>query len=111
VANMHYMIEHARQKFGAKLPILIVGPTNINKSALGPTKPIGNQREAKLKELNAAYEKLAAETNCDFVSLYGVVPEGSMTKDGVHPDVAGNAAIATVMEKKLLSHNHPLTQQ
>jgi acyl-CoA thioesterase-1 len=100
-ANLHYMIEHARQKFGKELPILLVGPSNINKSALGPTKPIGNQREAKLQELNAAYTKLATETNCDFVSLYGVVPESSMTKDGVHPDAAGNAAIAAAMEKKL----------
>jgi lysophospholipase L1-like esterase len=29
------------------------------------------------------------------------VPETSLTKDGVHPDGAGNAAIAEVMKKAL----------
>jgi lysophospholipase L1-like esterase len=37
----------------------------------------------------------------EFVSLYGAIPESALTKDGVHPDVAGNAAIAKVMLAKL----------
>jgi acyl-CoA thioesterase-1 len=82
--------------------VLLVGPTNINKSALGPTKPIANEREAKLKELGTAFEKLAQEAKCGYVSLFGSVPESSLTKDGVHPDGAGNAAIAEVMKKALL---------
>ena len=49
VANVRYMIERARQTCGAALPILLVGPSNINKAALGPTKPIARQREAKLR--------------------------------------------------------------
>ena len=102
IANLCYMIERARQTWGATLPILVVGPSNINKEALGPTKPIANQREAKLQELGEAFAKLAKETNCDFVSLFGVVPNASLTKDGVHPDAAGNAAIADVMRKKLV---------
>lgn len=94
VANVRYMIDSARKQRGANLPILLVGPTNINKEALGPTKPIANEREAKLQELGQAFEKLAREMNCNFVSLFGVVPTESLTKDGVHPDVDGNAAIA-----------------
>lgn len=102
VANVRYMIERARKKYGSTLPVLLVGPTNINKDALGPTKPIANEREAKVRELGDAFAKLAKETNCDFVSLFGAVPKASLTKDGVHPDVAGNAAIADVIKKKLM---------
>ncbi|MCB1207741.1 MAG: SGNH/GDSL hydrolase family protein [Verrucomicrobiales bacterium] len=101
VANLRGMIGKARQAQGAKFPILIVGPTNINKSALGPTKPIGDQREQKLRELGAAFSQLAKETGCHYVSLFGVVPHASLLKDGVHPDAAGNAAIASVMQKAI----------
>ncbi len=100
-ANLRYMIGQARKKHGATLPVLLVGPSNINKSALGPTKPIANQREAKLKELGEAFNKLAAEMNSSFVSLFGVVPNSALLKDGVHPDVSGNAAIAQVMTKAI----------
>lgn len=101
VANVRAMIEKARTTYGEKLPVLLVGPSNINKSALGPTKPIGDQREAKLRELGTAFERLAQETKSEFVSLFGVVPESSLLKDGVHPDAVGNEAIAKVMSVKL----------
>jgi len=101
VVNVRSMIVKARAAYGEKLPVLIVGPSNINKAALGPTKPIANEREAKLRELGAAFEKLAAETKCECVSLFGVVPDSSLLKDGVHPDSAGNDAIAKVMGEKL----------
>ncbi len=101
VANVRAMIEQARVSYGANLPVLLAGPTNINKAALGPTKPIGNEREAKLRELGAAFEKLAAETKSEFVSLFGIVPDSSLLKDGVHPDGAGNAPIAQVIAPRL----------
>jgi acyl-CoA thioesterase-1 len=101
VANLRAMIEKARAAYGEKLRVLLVGPPNINKSALVVTKPIANEREAKLRELGEAYAKLATELKCEFVSLFGVVPEGSMTKDGVHPDGVGNAAIAKTLLPKL----------
>lgn len=101
VANVRAMIGKARAVYGARLPVLLVGPSNINKAALGPTKPIGNEREARLRELGAAFEKLAEETKSEFVSLFGVVPDAALLKDGVHPDGAGNDAIAKVMGKKL----------
>lgn len=97
VANVTKMIELARKAYGAKLPILLVGPTNIRKDALGPSKPIANEREAKVKELGEGFEKLAKEQGCAFVNLYGVVPDASLAKDGVHPDGAGNEAMAKVL--------------
>jgi len=83
------------------IPILLVGPTNINKDCLGPTKPIANERDQNLRDLNAAYEKLAWELSCYFVSLYGVIPPASLTVDGVHPDAEGNRPIAAKMLEAL----------
>jgi acyl-CoA thioesterase-1 len=102
VANVKSMVEKGRAAYGEKVAVLLVGPPNINKGALGPTKPIANERDAKLVELGAAFEKLAKETGAEFVSLYGVVPESALAKDGVHPDVEGNAAIAKVMLAELV---------
>lgn len=102
VANVRAMIAAARGKYGESLAVLLVGPSNIRKDALGPTKPIADQRDAKLRELGAAFEALAKESHCDFTSLYGIVPEASLTKDGVHPDGAGNEAIAQALLPKLL---------
>ncbi|MEI7728285.1 MAG: SGNH/GDSL hydrolase family protein [Verrucomicrobiota bacterium] len=101
VANIQAMIARARKAWGEKLPVLLVGPPNINKSALGPTKPIANEREAKLRELGEAFARLAKDQRCEYGTLFGVVPESSMTKDGVHPDSAGNAAIASAMLPKI----------
>lgn len=102
VANVRAMITKGREKYGPNLAVLLVGPPNIRKDALGPTKPIADQRDAKLRELGAGFEALARELHCDFTSLYGVIPDTSLGKDGVHPDVAGNEAIAKAMLPKLL---------
>ena len=72
VANVRAMIARARQQYGAKL-----------------------------RDIGDAFAALAKETGCEFTSLFGTVPEASMTKDGVHPDAAGNAAIARAMLAKL----------
>jgi acyl-CoA thioesterase-1 len=101
VRHVRAMIEKARLAHGASLPVLLAGPTNINKGALGPSKPIANERETNLKALGEAFAKLATETHSEYVSLYGIVPESSLLKDGVHPDAAGNAAITKVMGEKL----------
>lgn len=102
VAHVKAMVGKARTAYGEKLAVLLVGPPNIRKDALGATKPIANERAAKLVELGAGFEALAKELSCQYVSLHGVVPESSLGKDGVHPDVSGNAAIAKVMAEKLL---------
>lgn len=103
VKNIRAMITKARVAYGDKLPILLVGPPNINKAALGPTKPIANEREGKLKELGIAFKKLAQEEKCDFVSVFGVIPDSSLLKDGVHPDPAGNEPIAKTILSKLVT--------
>lgn len=104
VANVRAMVVRARETYGKKLAVLLVGPPNIRKDALGPTRPIADQREAKLRELGTAFAALAQELGCDFVSLYGVVPEASLSRDGVHPDGPGNQPIADTILPKLLVH-------
>ena len=101
-SNVRYMIDRARQCYGPWVKVMLIGPPNINKAALVATKPIANEREAQLKALGAAFEALAKEKQCDFVSLFGAVPEETMTKDGVHPDAAGHAAMAKVIAGRLL---------
>lgn len=93
-ANVQHMIDRARQCYGSALEVLILAPPNLNKAALVATKPIANEREAQLKALGTAFENLARDKQCRFLSLFGTVPEESMTKDGVHPDPAGHAAMA-----------------
>ncbi len=102
VANLRAMITKARAAYGPGLTVLIAGPPNIRKNALGPSRPIADQREAKLKELGTAFAVLAKEFHCDFVSLFGAVPDASLSRDGVHPDGPGNTAIAQVLLPKLL---------
>lgn len=104
VGNVRKMIERARATYGAPLPMLLVGPPNINKSALVATQPIATERETKLRDIGDAFAKLAVELHCDSISLFGVIPETSMVKDGVHPDPAGNAAIAEAIHPRLLLH-------
>lgn len=101
-ANVRSMVALARQTYGPGLKVLLVGPTNICKEALVATKPIGEQRAAKLRELGAGFEVLTRELNVRFVSLYGIVPEASLGRDGVHPDGAGNAPIAKALLPVLL---------
>ncbi len=101
VANVRAMVERARQKYGAQFPVLLLGPTNINRAALGPTKPIGEQRETQLRELGTAFARLANEQHTEFESQFGIVPESSLLKDGVHPDAGGNAAIAKALGPRL----------
>ena len=101
--NLRSMISLTRQTCGGDLSILLVGPTNIHKDALGPTRNIAEEREQNLVDLNAAYPSLAAELGCSFVSLYGTVAPHSLTMDGVHPDSEGHAAIAAVMLPAILA--------
>ena len=101
VKNVRRMIELAREK-APKLRVLLVGPPNVNKNALGPTKPIANEREQKLKDLGAAFKELAKDTQSEFVTLFGAVPDECLLRDGVHPDAAGNDAIAKVILAALL---------
>lgn len=101
VANLTAMIEHARKARGAALPILLVGPPNLNKDALVATKPIAKERDANLRALGEAYLDLGGRLKVNFASVYGVVPEETLTRDGVHPDAKGNRALADALRPKL----------
>ena len=100
VKNIREMIALTRSA-RPDVPILLAGPANIRKDALGPTKDIADERDQNLRDLTMAYERLARESSCHFVALYGIVPPGSLTVDGVHPDAEGNKFIATTMLKAL----------
>ncbi len=107
VGSVNRMIARARATYGPALPVLLVGPPNINKAALAATQPIAKEREAKLREIGEAFAKLSKELGCEYVSLFGHVPEASMSKDGVHPDAAGNAAIARIVGGALSERGLP----
>jgi acyl-CoA thioesterase-1 len=104
VGNVRKMIERARATYGHSLPVLLVGPPNVNKATLVATKPIAAERETKLRKLGEGLEKLAAEADCEFVSLFGTIPEASMARDGVNPDAAGNEAMVRLLLPKLLGN-------
>lgn len=92
VANLRRMIADARAAGIGR--IIVVGPYNINLDGLKQTHAIGPQREANLRRLNQAYEAMAMAEKTEFLSMFGVIPGASLTADGVHPDKAGQAAIA-----------------
>jgi acyl-CoA thioesterase-1 len=101
IANLTAMVGHVRKVRGEMPPILLVAPANLNKSALVATKPIAKERDANLRALGEAYRELAAREKLRFASLYGIVPEETMTRDGVHPNAAGNRAIAEALRPEL----------
>jgi acyl-CoA thioesterase-1 len=91
-AHIETMIAHARDRGVPK--VLLVAPCTINRDALGPTKPIGRERDAQLRAIGAALRDLARRTKTGFASTYGVVSDRNLTRDGVHPNAAGNREIA-----------------
>jgi len=103
VANLRSMIRLARMTYGPNLAILLIGPPNLRKDTLGPTRNIADMRNAKLRELGTAYQVLAHETDSGFLSFYGALPPESLAKDGVHPDAAGNEQLAKLILPVLLA--------
>jgi acyl-CoA thioesterase-1 len=99
VANIGAMVGQAREH-GIRR-IIIVGPPNLNPDALKQTHGIRVEREANLRQLGAAFEAYARANDCVFVPLYGIIPVQAMAADGVHPDKAGNLAIAEFIAPKL----------
>jgi len=101
VANLRGMVSAARRRHGRSLPVLIVGPPDMSGAARA--RPIPEARLRRLEELNQAFAEFAAESGCRFFSLHGVVPESSLAADGMHPDGAGNGAIARALLPDLLA--------
>lgn len=105
VNNIEQMVQMARTRYGKKLPVILVGPPNIRQDTQrtihvfdGPT----------LKKIDSAYHAVAERLRSDFVSLYGVVPDSALARDGVHPDGPGNTPIAEAVLDKLrtIATNH-----
>jgi hypothetical protein len=61
-----------------------------------------NGNPCRLRYGGDAFANPARELDCGFVSCFGVMPESSLTQDGVHPDVAGNLVTARVLFPKLI---------
>ena len=101
ITNIRRFITHARTTLGPDTPIVLGASANINPQYLVATKSIAPQRDKNLRDLAAAYEKLAGDTGCAFVSFYGLIPPESLKLDGVHPDASGHAIMAKTMLAKL----------
>jgi len=95
--NLAKMIAIARER-APRWRIAVCTPYNINLAALGPTHAIGPLRERNLIGMRQAFQVLALKERCSVIDLYGVIPPASQTHDGVHPDPAGHAAIATLAQ-------------
>lgn len=92
VANIDAMLQHARRSWTGRA--ILVGPYNINPDALRQTHGIRHERARNLILLNEAYAAYAARSGCGFLPLHGSIPLSCLLADGVHPDRAGNVAIA-----------------
>jgi acyl-CoA thioesterase I len=101
-ANLLKMIDIARAA-NPKLQIVLCAPYNINIEGLKKDHDKGPAREKNLIAFGKAIEKLSQEKKTLFINFYGVVPKDSLTKDGVHPEAAGHAALAEAAWKVLSS--------
>ncbi|MDR3709905.1 MAG: SGNH/GDSL hydrolase family protein [Capsulimonadaceae bacterium] len=82
--------------------IVIVGPYNMNAGCWNANEASRAHRVRNLVALDEAYADFCRQSRLDYVSMYGVVPESSMTHDGVHPDPPGNRPIAERFAAALL---------
>lgn len=104
--HLRAMIELARAR-RARLPVLVVAPPDLRPDRLRAGKEIGQRRVAQISALTAAFEHLSVEMGCAFASLHSVVPKSSLVADGMHPDSAGNEAIAQYLLPRLLAMLEP----
>jgi len=93
--NLENMIRLARERHGENFPILLAAPPNIHPPALlNVTPDFAAARQANLRAIGGAIRELSRAERCAFVDLFGVLSGESLSKDGVHPDGAGNLAMA-----------------
>ena len=86
--------------------IILCGPYNVNREHLA-NKEVAQYREQNLTAIDAAVKKLAADRHLPFVEYLGVIPPGSLTVDGVHPDPAGYAAVAKIFLSSIPANPTP----
>lgn len=100
--NLEGMIRLARARHGSGLSILLVAPPNIHPPAYTKFTPeFAEARLANLRAIGGAIRELSLAERCAFVDLFGVMSGESLAKDGVHPDGAGNFAIAGRLAPKI----------
>ena len=104
--NLRTMITRAQRAWGPELRVVIVGPPQLRPDRR-PDAAGAVARNERLRALNAAYEQLAQHTRARYMSLYGVPDDASLEADGMHPDAAGNEAIARKMLPVLLEAAGP----
>lgn len=104
--NLRTMIERARRAWGPALRVVIVGPPQLRPDRR-PDARAAVERNGRLRALNRSFEALAREARAQFKSLYGVPPDASLEADGMHPDAAGNEAIARALYPVLLEAAGP----
>ena len=104
--NLRSMMTRAQRAWGATLRVVIVGPPQLRPDKR-PDAAIATARNERLRALNAAYEQLAQQTRARYLSLYGVPDDASLEADGMHPDAAGNEAIARKLLPVLLEAAGP----
>lgn len=100
--NLRQMIHQARARYGPKLAILLVAPPNIHPPAYTQYTPeFAEARQANLRAIGGAIDELATGEHCAKVDLFDTLPAASLAGDGVHPDAAGNLAMARVLAPAL----------
>jgi acyl-CoA thioesterase I len=93
--NLEGMIRLARERYGSGLSILLVAPPNIHPPAYTKFTPeFAAARQANLRAIGGAIRELSLAERCAFLDLFGVLSGESLARDGVHPDGAGNLAMA-----------------
>jgi len=104
--NLRTMMTRAQRAWGETLRVVIVGPPQLRPDRR-PDARVATARNERLRALNAAFEDLARDTRARFMSLYGVPDDATLEADGMHPDAAGNEAIARALYPVLLEAAGP----
>lgn len=94
--NLAVMVEEARKK-NATMQIVLCAPYNLRPDALKKNAELGPVRVKNLEGFGVSAKALSEKEKTAFVNLYGVLPNESLTTDGVHPGATGHAAIADAL--------------
>nr|WP_294895341.1 SGNH/GDSL hydrolase family protein [uncultured Pedobacter sp.] len=102
VENMKWMVAEIK-KVNPKAEVVILAPTDINlktMDAVNVKKKYNQNTKTSLYHLKKCYKKLAKAEGLGFISLLHAVSKPNYA-DGLHPNLAGQKEIATVVWKGL----------
>ncbi len=100
-ARLEALIDAAREA-SPRRRVIVVGPPNVNVEALSRTMAHASEIARRLPEIDAAFETEAKESGSPYVRLYGLLPDRTLARDGIHPDARGNDVIAEAVLRALL---------